>query len=229
MDPSTTPPTHEHISDVEHAKNQFKSVWERFGNIALTVLLLITAPLAIYRLVSYFRLQASENAWSDLATTTSPDAYRLVAQSHGDATVTALAYLRGGDAIMTRLLETENPASINDEQRRLLADAKEMYQQAIDTPEAAQAIQLGARLGLAGAFETLGEFGEAAKQYETIITAMATHPTLAATAKSRLALLPRLESPVVFAPESATDSAPESAVSAEAEPESSSASPAPSP
>ena len=141
----------------------------------------------------------------------SPAGFKLLAETTDNPTVRAQAYLRGADLYLQR---SRTPAATGEkpmtpeERRNGLDAARAMYRIVLDTAEH-EMFKLNARFGLGAVAEDIGEWADARQQYETIIEqAGDAHPALREQAKGKLALLPRLPSPVRLASgngESSTD------------------------
>lgn len=189
--------------------------WAKYGNRLLAVVLALAVGLAAIRWVQSDRATAREQAWRDLADTTSPDGYRAVAQSHADPSVQALAYLRGADLLLARASAPRQdqaktqpapatdgstpPAPDETDTSVDLENAALMYQQVLDNAQAHTIFKLNARLGLAAVAENRSDWSQAKRQYDEIIDeAAGGHGAIAHRARTRSAMLDQLKKPVAF-------------------------------
>src|SRR5690606_1045601 len=77
-------------------------------------------------------------------------------------------------------------------------DAILRYQEVLEIDEAKPLIRFNAMLGMAGAHEELKQWDQAKTLYETVqADAAKNFPILSIRAKNRLAMLPRLDEPVI--------------------------------
>jgi tetratricopeptide (TPR) repeat protein len=195
-------PEHEQKGDIESFLDDLKRFWDRFG---LTVLLAVLAVLIVILVTRYARGREErlrEEAYAALSAAESPFAMEDVADRYGhvpgfagyarlqaaDLRVReAMGFIAGRDAAPTEIQRTAG-----------LKGAAELYQQVIDA-NASPLQVLNARLGLAGVFESLGEFDKAAEQYQKVTEAR-DWPALAMRAERRLGGLKKLREPVTFPP-----------------------------
>lgn len=184
--------------------------WDKNGTFYVTVFAALAIGLLVYNFWNMRTNTIRQEAWADLALTTSPDAYRQVAAAHDVPTVKALSYLRGGELLSGMAItpaedDTADPAENLEQARR-------MYEQVLATAEE-PVFRANALLGLAAVAETQQDW-EAAREYYARVQEMDALklPGLIALADKRLSLLPELEEPVYFStevpadePEPATD------------------------
>ncbi len=195
-------------NDLAEFITHFGQWWSKHGNKLLLSALVISVVILGRQWLHTRSAAAQENAWADLAGATSPDSYRLVALSHDNPTVRAMAYLRGADLLLNEAVagpgDDDNTA--NDSAKltaqQSLQEAAAMYNQVIQDNQAPLAFHLNAGLGLAAVAEGQRDWPQAKQLYEQVIDqAGAAFPTIAHQAQARLDMLDRLREPVVFAPD----------------------------
>jgi hypothetical protein len=183
-----------------------KEWWGKHGNTVLVVLLLVVGSVAVIRLVSSTGQAARERDWADLSGATSPEGYAAVAETTRLPTVRSLALLRGSDLALERSVAPtppigEDPAVQTplspQQQQRTFEEAALRYQRIIQS-DAHWLVKLNAQLGLASVAEARGDLEEARRLYSDIEARSAQAPAIAAQARGRLALLPRLARPVIL-------------------------------
>jgi len=208
-----------HENDLYEGITHAKDVWARYGNTVLIIVLVVAGFFAVSRLIRVTREQAHESRWSDLAMTTSPEAYRSIGQAASEPSLQALAYLRGADLLLTRAAvpgEVKPPIPTADgttpapapaappsaqDRQRMIEDAALMYEQVLAIKGAHELYAMNARLGLANVAESRGDLEQARKLYEQVKTDSGErYSGIAAQATGRLAVLDRLARPVKFAP-----------------------------
>lgn len=189
-------------SELTEFASGFGRWWNRYGNTALLLVLLASAAFLAKRWYDHRAAAAHEEAWSELAGSTSPDSYRQVAESTDDPTVRALAYLRGADLLLTKATTSSaaSDADSTSSRDRALHDAAAMYQRVIDEQNIHKVYGLNARLGLAAVAEARGDWAQARENYQAVLQGAGEgYSSIAAQAKGKLATLDRLASPVVLA------------------------------
>lgn len=216
--------THRDIEEIpEDHTEKFWAWWEKWGLKALTLVAVVLAVVAIYRWIDASRRAAHERAWAELAGATSPESLRQVAADNAaNPPVYALAQLRAGDLLLSRVLNpadtnaaTTKPSAIpglpgigpaprspEDDRAADLKQAEDSYKAVVNSKDAPLVIQLNARLGLAAVAEMQGEWGKAREAYkETIKLAGDTYPLIKTQAVGREAMLDRLPGSLAFSPE----------------------------
>jgi len=185
-------------NDLEHFLANFGDWWKKYGSTLLLWVLLIALVLVGWNLWHSIRSGAHNNAWDDLAGTTSPDTYPLVAEDHSVKGVKILANLWGADAQLRESLTATGEAASGPGSSDKLAQAEAMYQQVLaltDEP----VYRANAYLGLASVAESRRAFDKAATFYDQAIAAAGeTYAALKLRAEERKAILDRLAEPVVF-------------------------------
>lgn len=203
-------------NDLEHFLTHFKEWWDKYQNPVLIAVLVVVGSFSIYTIITNNREAARNAAWSDLANSTSPEALASVAATHDHPAVRNLAALRAADKLLQRVVaggetnptdpaagQGDSPAVVqNDHDPEAdLREAGRLYQQVIADDDAHRVYHLNARLGLGAVAEAQQDWAAAREQYQTIIDTAGEHqPAIRGQAKTRLALLPRLKQPLVYAP-----------------------------
>ena len=196
-------PQHRHElqeNDLEEFLKRLGELWTRYGTRTLIIIAVVVVAFVAVRWVRQKAVTQHENAWAELAGSTSPASFREVAITYDDKTVRTLALLRGADL----LLKEQFRAAVDQaqaEQGTPLNEARQMYQRVID--EAPQVLyRLNARIGLARVAETNGKWEEAVMQYRLIIKeAGEGYEAISSLAERSLTLLDELPTQVYFAPE----------------------------
>lgn len=209
-------------NDLEEFLTHSKEFWAKWGNFITIVVLVVVVSVTGYRFYQSRQVSAQEKALADLLSAATPEAYRDLARESDNPVVRTMANLRGADMILLQLSMPEPPndgpgqgsdgkpatdqkpdATPMDpaEREKRLSQAASMYRQVIEqSPHVLYAFN--ARLGLAAVAESLGQWDDAAAEYQRVATdAAATYPAIAGQAATRLELLDRLKMPLTFAPE----------------------------
>lgn len=160
-------------NDLAEFFRNFGQWWSNHGNAMLVLVLVVVVGFTGYHLLVARTSEQYEAAWRDLANSTTPEAYRSVAELSEVGVVQATAYLRGADLLLAKAsqessVDADNP---DDPVRRSLQKAEEMYLQAIEVAKAEQLhdlFQLNAWLGLASIYEAKHEFEKAADYYQKV-------------------------------------------------------------
>jgi hypothetical protein len=200
-------------NDLAEFITHFGEWWQKHGTKLTLIVLVIVAAYAGKRLIDARSSTAMEQAWGDLATSTSPESYQFVAQSHDIPAVRALANLRGADLLLAQVAvppddepnaqaaTADAPPNDADPEKALL-DAAAMYQRVIDDPSIDLAFKLNAHLGLAAVAESFQQWDQAQQHYNTVLNlAGPAYTAIANRTQTRLGMLDRLDKPVVFAPD----------------------------
>lgn len=204
-------------NDLAEFLTHFGQTWRQYGNLILTVVLVLVIGFTAMRWFKANAASTQEQAWRDLTETTSPDGYRAVALTNRDPAVRALAYLRGADQLLAQsaapfkrndnLSSTDQTIAETSDQDRSsdLDGAASMYEQVIRDEQIHLVYKLNAQMGLAAVAECRHDWGEAREQYEKVSElASEKYATISQRAKTRATLLDRLNKPVVFAPDPVT-------------------------
>ena len=190
-------------NDLEQFLFGLKEFWGKHGMKFLVTILVVLAVLVGLRMIEDRRRQAREEPWRDLASTTSPEGLRRVAQSQEDPVVRAQALLRGADLLLHQSLvveegsESENP----DAPGQTLEEAALMYENVLSIENLHEVFALNARLGLASVAESQEQWGKAAELLQSVAAGARDYPSIERQALGRLAMLDRLAEPVLFAPD----------------------------
>lgn len=191
----------------------FQPFWDRYGTPVSLVICVVCAIFAGRQWWNYQHRETNERAWTDVATSTSPEAFYKVAADHRTSrpAVAATAWLAGADLNLKKAREIAakpedkanaeatgdvvKPTSAED----YLSNAYTGYDAVATMAGVDPVFRLNAMLGLAAVAEGKLEWEQAGKIYEVIEKeAGDTYPMLQARAKARLELLPRLKLPVTF-------------------------------
>lgn len=191
-------------NDLAEFLQNFGEFWNKHGNsISVAILVVLVAWIGI-RFYNNMQATNHENAWADLASTSTPSGYRERAREDtGFGAIQEIALLRGAEQYHQQAIELDNenttPApgmmSVEDS----LKNAEAMYQQVLDS-KSDPVFRANAAVGLANIAETRGDF-DAANTYWTQAEKLANDAHLgaiAAQAKIRLGMLDELKQPIVF-------------------------------
>lgn len=197
--PNPAPPEHHDLESSSEFSNFFSDIkifWEKFGTPVVGVVAVAAIVFAGYNFFTQRADQARQNAWLDLYGSTTPESLELVVDSTKSPAVRAAANLRAGD-----LLLAESRTANEADAAAILDTAAERYQAALD--DAPHVIfELNALDGLGVVAESQYDTNKARGFYEQVkSTAGEAYPYWSQLADRRLALLPELAEPVVFAPE----------------------------
>lgn len=195
-------PDHKHElkeNDLEQFLANFGEWRKKYGASTLLWVMLFVLALVGYNLYASIRSTAHDNAWGDLAATSTPAGYMRVAEEHGNKAVTMLALLRGGDAALSTVL-TPPTGDEKFNAEDALNQAENAYGQVVQSADE-PLYKINGLLGLAAVAECRSKWDEASKLYDQAIElAKDGYPDLGQRAEHRKAMLGRLEEPIVFAP-----------------------------
>jgi hypothetical protein len=197
--PPPPPPSQQPETGGEYSNffSDVKAFWDYIGTPLIATVAIIALAWGGYNFFTQRAENARQLAWIDLYASTSPESLELLADSVNNPAVRAVARLRAGD-----LLLTESKTADADDAEAILTTARGHYAAVLDGSEHTL-YQLNALDGLAVVAESLGEFDLARQRYEDLTQrAEGEFPYWVSVAERRLALLPTLNEPVVFAPES---------------------------
>lgn len=191
-------------NDLAEFLQNFGEFWNKHGNgISVAILVVLVAWIGL-RFYNNMQATSHENAWADLASTTTPSGYRERArEDSGFGAIQEIALLRGAEQYHQQAikLDSENttpaPGMMTFEDS--LKNAESMYQQVLDS-KSDPVFLANAAVGLANVAETKGDF-DAANKYWTRAEKIANDAHLgaiAAQAKIRLGMLDELKQPIVF-------------------------------
>lgn len=199
-------------NDLAEFLTNFGGWWNKNGTTVLAVVALAAAVFLGQKWVKTRAYQNHETAWADLAGSTSPESYRLTAETHDDATVKALAYLRGADLLLATAYQDADSDAPGDEaaanqatspmQRspeETLAEAATMYRGVLDNADAHAVLKLNARLGAASVAENLEQWDTARQHYQAVLEGAGPgYEALAEQATTRLGLIDQVSKTVNF-------------------------------
>ena len=197
-------------NDLADFLTNFGQWWAKYGAICMTLVLVIVGVFAGKRLFDARSAATKQQAWSDLALSTSPASFRVIAQSDQTPTIRSLAYLRAADLLLARTATpNKNEQTTNNSVQKpyenhtpeqLLAEAALMYEQILQDNQAHTVYKLNALLGLAAVAEGQRDWELAHTYYQKVIEQSGSgFDNLSDRASARLNMLSRLEIPVVFA------------------------------
>ena len=179
----------------------FGEWWSKHGNTTLITILLCLSVYIGFKIYRSSTQRAHDNAWYDLAASTNPRTLEQVAQTYSIPAVRAQAQLRAADMFnQESLAPADAESDLTPEQK--LDQAEAMYRNVMDGAEH-PVFRLNAMMGLAATAETRRHWDQAREQYDQVI-ALAEQSSFnhfADMARTRIALLPKLQSPVEFAPD----------------------------
>lgn len=191
-----------------------KEWWTRYGNYILLVLLLVSAAFLAKKWADSRTAAVNEQKWADLGLANSPESFDGIASSYSDSVVKSLALLRAGDLLAQRAaagesiittvagLDGTDAKKVTTDPAKDAQDAVLRYQDVINMTTVQPLVRFNALMGLASVYEDLGEWAKAKATYEQVAKeGKEISPIIAVRAKNRLEILPRLNEPVVFAPE----------------------------
>lgn len=192
-------------NDLAEFLQNFGDFWNKHGNgISVVILVILVAWIGL-RFYNNMQVTNHENAWADLASTSTPSGYRERArEDSGFGAIQEIALLRGAEQYHQKAIEHENedaavtvPGMLTFEES--LKNAEDMYKQVLDS-KSDPVFRANAAVGLANVAETKGDF-DAAEKYWTQAEKIANDAHLgaiAAQAKLRLDMLDELKQPIVF-------------------------------
>lgn len=197
-------------NDLQAFLANFGEWWQKHGNKTLTAILLVLVVILGFRLIRWQRAAALEAAWSDLETHQTPSGLVEVANRHGNRTVQLLARLQAADTLLREVV-TPRSATVTEGQepdtgtdltpeQKLDVSARE-YEAVRSSRHAPPIFRFNASLGLASVMEQRGQWDEARKIYEGLLTEAKGFDAITAQAQGRLAMLDVLPRPVTIAPD----------------------------
>ncbi len=191
-------------NDLAEFLEHFGEFWGKHGN---TIMVAVTIVLVVWvgkRYYSNTQAQSHENAWADLASTTTPQGYRERAiENPGIAAVPHLALLRGAEAYHEQAIQLEQETGEEDtgvmSAKESLEASESMYAQVLES-DADPTFMANAAVGLANVAETRNDFTAAAEHWAKAkqIAQDARLSTIATHAQVRIDMLDELAKPIVF-------------------------------
>ncbi len=190
-------------NDLQEFLGNFGEFWKKSGNATMITITLVVVVLAGYRLYSTHTSTQHENAWTDLALSSSPAAFAELGLNSPFPATRAKANLNAADLYLQESLADtpESETSLGGlTAAQKLDEAARLYQLVLDEEKAHEAFKVNAALGLAVVAEGKGNFTDAAAQFKAVIErASDTYPAHAAAAQAHLDMITRLENPVALA------------------------------
>lgn len=183
--------------------------WDKWGNAILTVVLVALVAVFAYRLYSVRQAESANQAWLDLANSTTPQSMSTVALSNKGTAVGWLASIRAGNMYLTQsrqgnalagiLPASTQPASTQPgatgapSKEVSLSQAAAAFNDVINDPNADLLYKVNARLGLAAVEEAKGQFDKALELYRSVEKdAKDAYPMIAAQAAELAKTAPKL-------------------------------------
>ncbi len=201
--PETEAPEHDPLkeNDLEYFLFHLNEWWDKHGFKTLVAVLVVLLAVVGYRWMKQRAAQAQEDAWTELATSTSPESLRMAAAGVSNPVVRASAHLRAADLLVTQARSVTPEAPGMTDRDKALEEAKLMYDAVLADTSLHAVMHFNAQLGLAAVAESRSQWEEAATLYQTLAAKASDFPDLARQAQAKLADLPRLQNPVAFAPD----------------------------
>ncbi len=197
--------------DLQGSLAKAKAWWDKHGTKVLLVVLVIALAITGKRFYERHLEQQRDDSWGGLASATSPDVSRMLAESYSKPGFQASAYLRAADLLLYRAFQNTNPNTPTDaaatdptapNRERDLTEARSYYQKVLNIAGVSDLFKLNAKLGLAAIAEELTQTNDAKALYlEIEKQAGGNYPAIAAQARARGAQVDRLARPVQFARE----------------------------
>lgn len=191
-------------NDLQQFIAHFGEWWGKHQTKVLLIAIVLAGTILGLRILNNRSVEKQDTTFFNLNMETSPAGFKAIAADADSDAVRAIASLRAADLL---LQEAAMPSSGEEggatpaERKAKLEEARQMYSQAESSSDNAL-LKLNAQMGLASVAESLGQWDDAVKVYESIKTSAAeSHPSFAAQADTRLAILPRVKTEPNFAPE----------------------------
>jgi tetratricopeptide (TPR) repeat protein len=184
-------------NDLREFLLNFREWWGQYGNSVLLVVAVVCLAVAGYFFYTNQQRARINEAWRDLATSTSPDALVSVAETHRLDAVQALAWLRGADLYLQQAI---TPGQGDQPRPQLLDQAATAYQR-VSGGDYNSVYRANALLGLGSVAEARQQWDQAEEHY-TRAAQLAEEqalPALAGQAHRRQQMLARLAQPVTLA------------------------------
>ncbi len=191
-----------HHDEVQEFLTSFKSLWDKWGNIVLTVILIALAAVLITRWLSGRAERIREAAYTELAETSTPTGKQEVAMRYDNVPgLAGKARLEAADILLNEALapaDPADPAATPAPRKEKLEQAANLYKRVIEIDHSPLQV-IYARFGLAAVHESLGNFDAAREQYDAIQKLAADDfEYLATQAKQHALTLADISEPVTF-------------------------------
>ncbi|MEX2670475.1 MAG: tetratricopeptide repeat protein [Phycisphaeraceae bacterium] len=209
----TTPPTkrppdpipEEEETDLQSFLRNARAWFDQYGTNVLVVVLAIVLGFVGWNWYSGREARALETAYTELAMAETPRGKQDVAQRYEHVPgLAGKAYLEAGNMLLNEAMGLPpefgvEPRELTDEERQAnFEQAAELYQRVIDRQHSTLQV-INARFGLAAVHENLGNWDEAAEQYDLAAEDAADFmPAVATKAIDLKAGLDRIANPVMF-------------------------------
>ena len=206
-------------NDLAEFLQNFGEFWNKHGNSISVVILVVLVAWIGLRFYNNMQATSHENAWADLASTSTPSGYRERAREDtGFGAIQEIALLRGAEQYHQQAIDHKNddgvalPGMMTFDES--IKNAEAMYQQVLGS-KSDPVFLANAAVGLANVAETKGDF-DAANKYWTRAEKLANDAHLsaiAAQAKVRMGMLDELKQPIVFGTSAEPEPAPDDTAS----------------
>lgn len=175
--------------------DDLRKFWDSLGTPILLLIVIGSFSYLAWSLLSYNQSVSRDEAWSDLAGSTSPASFEQIADDHSNPTVTQIALLRAADLYLDEAADLEG-----DEQTAKLDEAETLYQQAVDSAKHNE-FKINGLEGLAIVAEGKRDTELAKTRNQAVIDLADTMPgfeSWASRAQTRTDLLLQLATPIRF-------------------------------
>lgn len=193
-------------NDLKQFITHFGEWWGKHQTKVLLIAIVLAGTILGVRILNNRAMEKKDSTFLALNLETSPAGFKAIAADADSDSVRAIASLRAADLLLQEAsmpsssIADENAITPADRKARL-EEARQLYNQAASASDS-ELMKLNAKMGIASVAESLGDWDEAVKVYESIKTSAGqTHPSFAAQADTRLAILPRVKIEPNFAPE----------------------------
>ncbi len=187
--------------------------WDKWGNSLLTGILVILVAVFAYRLYSVRQAEQMNQAWLNMANSTSPQSMSTVAADNKGTAVGWLASIRAGNLYLTQARQSAAlpmglPASTQPAATQpagtagkdaSISQAAAAFNEVINDPNADLLYKINARLGMAGVEEARGAFDKAQALYLGVEKdAKEAYPQIASQAAELAKIAPKLTQKLTY-------------------------------
>jgi predicted negative regulator of RcsB-dependent stress response len=186
--------------------------WDKWGNTVLTGVLVVLVAVFAYRLYAVRQVESQNQAWLDLANSTTPQSMSTVALSNKGSAVGWLASIRAGNMYLQQartsndltglVPATTQPggaASAVPTKEISLSQAAAAFNEVANDANADELYKLHARMGLAAVEESKGQFVKAQEIYLSVEKdAKESYPTIASQAAELAKTAPKLAQKLTY-------------------------------
>ncbi len=184
-----------HDEELSNFFDDLRKFWDNLGTPILLLIVIGSFGYLAWSLLTYNREVSRDEAWTDLAGSTSPASFEQVADDHGNPTVAQLAWLRAADLYLDEAADAEGEARAEK-----LDEAEALYQRVVDEAEHNE-FKINGLEGLAIVAEGKRDMELARQRNQAVIDLAKEMPgfdTWSSRAAVRMSILPDLETPVRF-------------------------------